>query len=208
MAEKRYSPDFLVRLVASLAIIAFYAACTSSKVDPRCSISTPSPEDTARVAKAINGSKLWQAYLDYVSPVRDVDKPVIAFDLTFNREITRRSNEGDYDDGLVHAYLSVIHLWSGSQIYSKSDTFPIKDFVSTDSSATREEVQAAAFAATEGTAMRYVHNWVQVAAIRAMGMEGASGSGFILVLEEQMEDPWGDNLIGEAKLALKSIRGN
>ena len=92
------------------------------------------------------------------------------------------------------------------EVYTNSDTFPIKDFVFTESSATREEVQAAAFRATEGTAMRYVHRWVEVAAIRAMRLEGSSA--FISVLEEQMEDPWADNLIGEAKNALKSIRGN
>jgi hypothetical protein len=208
MAEKCFSPLFLVCLVSSLTIVALTGACTSSKVDPRCSISAPSPGDTADVAKAINGSKLWQAYLEHISPVRDVDDPVIGFNLTFNREITRRSNEGDYDDGVVHAYFSVANLWSGSQLYSNTDRFPIKDFVFTDGAATREEVQAAAFSATEDTAMRYVHNWVQVAAIRAMRQVGTSGSGFISVLEEQMDDPWGDNLIGEAKQALKSIRGN
>ena len=136
MAKKRHSPSFLWRLVTSLTVLVLAVACTSSKVDPRCSISAPSAGDTAGVAKAINGSKLWQTYLDHVSPVREADKPVIAFDLTFNREITKRNSEGDYDDGVVHAYLSVTHLWSGSQLFTQSDTFPIKDFVITDSSAT------------------------------------------------------------------------
>lgn len=208
MAKKCHSPSFLWWLVTSLTVVALVTACTSSEVDPRCSISAPSTFDTAAVAKAINGSKLWQAYLDHVSPVREVGQPVVAFDLTFNREITGTNNGGDYDDGVVHAYLSVTHLWSGSQLLAQSDKFPIKDFVFTDSEATREEVQAAAFSATESTALRYVHNWVQVAAIRAMMTEGSGGSAFVAVLEEQMENQFADNIRGEAKRALKSIRGN
>jgi hypothetical protein len=208
MASNRHFPSlFFPVWIAALMAVALAAACASSKTDPRCSIKAPSEGYRGGVAKAINGSKLWQAYLEHISPVRDVDQPVIGFGLTFNREITRKTNEGDYDPGVVHAHLTVTNLWAGSEIYSRSDNFPIKDFVFTEKSATREEVQRAAFAATEKTAMRYVHRWVEVAAIRAMGNEGASGSAFISVLEEQTQDPWGDNLIGEAKLALNKIRG-
>jgi hypothetical protein len=191
MTGNRLSPPLVVGAVAGLMLLVLFGACTSSKVDPRCSVSARSAEHTAGVAKAINGSKLWQAYLGYLSPARDVDRPVVKFHLTFNREITRRSNEGDYDDGVVHAYLSVTNLRSGSELYSNTGTYAIKDFVFTEKNATREEIQAAAFAATEVTAMRFVHHWIQVAAIRAMANEGGSGSGFVSVLEEQMEDPWG-----------------
>lgn len=100
------------------------------------------------------------------------------------------------------------NLLINREIYSRHDKFAIKDFVFTEGSTTREEVQRAAFAATENTAMRYVHRWVEIAAIRAMTQEGTGGRDFIEVLEEQTEDPWGDDLIGEAKLALNQIRGN
>jgi hypothetical protein len=183
-------------------------ACTSSKPDPRCRLSAPSPNYVQGIAKAINGSNLWQAYLDHVSPVRDKGQPVMAFKLTFEREITQRSNEGDYDPGIVHAHFTVTNLRMNREVYSQGDKFPIKDFVFTEGDATREEIQRAAFEATENTAMRYVHRWAQIAAIRAMIQEGASGTAFVEALEEQIQDPWGGDLIGEAKLALNKIRGN
>jgi hypothetical protein len=183
-------------------------ACTSSKADPRTSLSAPSPEYLMGMAKAVNGSNLWEAYLDHISPVRDVSDPVVAFKLTFEREITRRTNEGDYDPGIVHANLTVTNLLMNREVYSRAEKFAIKDFVFTRDAATREEIQRAAFAATEGTAMRYVHRWVEIAAIRAMLQEGTSATAFIKVLEEQTQDPWGDDLVGEAKVALNKIRGN
>jgi hypothetical protein len=191
-----------------LTILALATACTSTKADPRTRLSAPSPEYLMGMAKAINGSNLWEAYLDHISPVRDVSQPVMAFKLTFEREITRRTNEGDYDPGIVHTHLTVTNLLMNREVYSRADKFAIKDFVFTRDAATREEIQRAAFEATEDTAMRYVHRWVEIAAIRAMVQEGAGGSAFIEVLEEQTQDPWGDDLVGEAKVALNKIRAN
>jgi hypothetical protein len=184
MVKKLCHPAVFIWTLAGLTTLMLSAACTSSKADPRCSLSAPTPEYFMGVAKAINGSDLWETYLDHISPIRDVDP------------------------GIVHTRLTVTNLLINREIYSQHDKFAIKDFVFTEGSTTREEVQRAAFAATENTAMRYVHRWVEIAAIRAMAQEGTGGRDFIEVLEEQTEDPWGDDLIGEAKLALNQIRGN
>ena len=208
MVERLCRPAAFAGALVALIALVLTSACTSSKADPRCSLSAPSTEYRVGVAKAINGSDLWEAYLDHVSPTRDVSDPVIAFKLTFEREITRKTNEGDYDPGVVHTHLTVTNLLMNREVFSKGDKFAIKDFVFTRDAATREEIQRAAFEATENTAMRYVHRWVEIAAIRAMLQEGTSGRAFIDVLEEQTQDPWGDDLVGEAKVALQKIRGN
>jgi hypothetical protein len=208
MVKRLCRPVVFVWTFAALTTLMLATACTSSKADLRCSLSAPNAKYHMGVAKSINGSDLWESYLDHISPIRDVGEPVLAFKLTFEREITKRSNEGDYDPGIVHAHLAVTNLLMNREIYSQRDKFAIKDFVFTEESATREAVQRAAFEATENTAMRYVHRWVEIAAIRAMAQEGTSGREFVEVLEEQTQDPWGDDLIGEAKLALNKIRGN
>ena len=182
------------------------SACTSDKLDPRCRRAAPY-EYRGQIAQFINGSPLWQAFLDYLSPVKEGAKHVVEIDLTFEREVTWETNDGDYDPGIVHASLEVKNLVSGQTILSDYDKFAIKDFVFGGfANATREEIQAAAFAATEETAIRFVLYSLERSVIRGMREEGAKGFVFIPVLEEKMADQWAGDMAGDAKLAIRAIR--
>ena len=77
-----------------------------------------------------------------------------------------------------------------------------------DGTETREEVQAAAFKATESRIFPFLDRWINIAAIRAMGHEGRLGTPFLPILEEQAQDPWSDQLLSEARGALQKIRGS
>ena len=183
------------------------SACTSKKLDPRCTLDAPY-EYQGQIAQFINGSNLWQAFLDYLSPVKEGATPVVEIDLTFEREITRKTSDGDYDPGVVHAKLEMKNLVSGQTILVNHDKFAIKDFVFGGyEDATREEVQAAAFAATEETAIRFVLYSLELGVIYGMREEGPKGSSFIPALEEKMEDQWAGDMVGEAKRTLRAIRG-
>jgi len=181
-------------------------SCTSKKLDPRCKLAAPY-EHREEIAQFINGSNLWEAYLDYLSPVKEGAKPVVEIDLTFEREITRETSDGDYDPGIVHANLEVKNLVSGQTVLTDYDKFAIKDFVFGGfENATREEIQAAAFAATEENAMRFILYSLEMAVITGMREEGAKGSVFIPALEKKAEDQWAGDMAGDAKLAIKAIR--
>ena len=167
----------------SLVGLVAMAACTSKEVDPRCRISAPSAPLRGQLAQHINGSELWQAYLDYLSPVREGSRPLVSIDLDFEREITYKSNDGDYDPGIVHADLELKNLKAGNILLTDYDKFAIKDFVigNFDRNATREEIQETAFAATEQGAMRFVIYSLDLGVIRAMSDEGSKGRAFIPV---------------------------
>ena len=194
----------------SLVGLVAMAGCTSKEVDPRCRISAPSASHRGRLAQHINGSELWQAYLDYLSPVPEGSKPVVSIHLAFEREITHKTNNGDYDPGIVHADLELKNLKAGTTFLTDYDKFAIKDFVigNFDRNATREEIQEAAFGATEEGAMRFVIYSLDLGVIRAMSDEGSKGRAFIPALQEKREDPWSGDLGGEAKIALRNIQGD
>ena len=133
--------------------------------------------------------ELWQAYLDYLSPVREGSKPVVSIDLDFERVITHKTNNGDYDPGIVHADLELQNLKAGTTFLTDYDKFAIKDFVvgNFDRDATREQIQETAFAATEEGAMRFVIYSLDLGVIRAMSDEGRKGRAFIPALQEKRE---------------------
>jgi hypothetical protein len=182
------------------------ASCTSSEVDPRLSMDVPY-EHQAQIAQFINGSDLWQAYLDYLSP--DGTTPVVEIYLGFERRITQETSDGDYDPGIVYASLEMTNLVSGRSLATADDSFAIKDFVIGDlKDASRDEIQDAAFAATEQTAVRFVLRSLEVGIIQGMRDEGTSGTPFIPVLEKTAADEWAGDMAGMAKGALKVIRGS
>ena len=198
---------FLCLLAVLTTALLSSSACTSKQLDPRITLDAPY-EHRDQIAQFINGSNLWEAYLDYLSPVKDGASPVVEIHLTFERVITRKASGGDYDPGIVHANLQVKNLQSGKAIATNHDKFAIKDFVFVgNEDATREEVQAAAFAATEATAMRFVLRVLEVGVVFGMRQEGACGSAFIPALEETAEDPLAGDMAGEAKRTLGVIRG-
>ena len=91
------------------------SACTSKKLDPRINLDAPY-EHQERIAQFINGSNLWEAYLDYLSTAKEGASPVVEIHLEFERVITRKTSTGDYDPGIVHARLEIRNLASGKDI--------------------------------------------------------------------------------------------
>ena len=183
------------------------SACTSKKLDPRCTLDAPY-EYQGQIAQFINGSNLWQAVLDYLAPVKEGANPGVQIDLTFERVITRKTSDGDYDPGVVHARLEMKNLVSGRTILVNHDKFAIKDFVFGGyEDATREEIQSAAFRATEGAAIRFVLYSLELGVIYGMREEGPKGLVFIPALEEKAEDQWAGDMAGEAKRTLRAISG-
>jgi alkylhydroperoxidase/carboxymuconolactone decarboxylase family protein YurZ len=197
---------FVAALLGTLLLVTG-SACVSSKVDPRCSIQAPSGSYRAKLAQSVNGSKFWQTYFNLAAPIKEGAKPLIAIKLDFDRKVFRKSNEGDYDDGRVKIDFTVTHLPSRALLYetqkeAKLDMFIIGNF---DANATREEIQDAAFKETEEDVFPYIDRWINIAAIRAMGEEGTTA--FLRVLEEEAQNYYAEDLMSEARLAIKKIQG-
>ncbi len=184
------------------------AGCVSSTPDPRCRIEAP-PEYVGTLAKSVNGSKLWQAYFDGVSPSTAGAQPLIAVSLDLNRRVLKRRG-GDYDPGKVDIEFTITLLKSSALLFEQEETVSLDSFIigAFDGTETREEVQQAAFKATESRIFPYLDRWINIAAIRAMAHEGSLGTPFIAILEEQAKDPWSEQLMDEAKTALAEIRGS
>jgi hypothetical protein len=198
---------FVCLLTVLAAGLVSSAACTSKELDPRISLDAPYQHQD-EIARFINGSDLWEAYLDYLAPDKAVASPVVAITLTFERRITQKTNRGDYDPGIVNSTLELKNLVSGKPMAGSQDKFAIKDFVFVgDDDATREEIQEAAFLATERTALRFVLRSLEAAVVFGMREEGPAGQAFIPVLEKTAEDPLAGNMAGEARRTLRVIRG-
>ena len=74
--------------------------------------------------------------------------------------------------------------------------------------ASREEMQEIAFRDAEKEAYPFVDRWINLAAIKAMGLEGTSGKIFVPTLEKLLEDAWaGSDLKNASREALRRIRG-
>ena len=69
-------------------------------------------------------------------------------------------------------------------------------------------MQEAAFLDAEKEAYPYLDRWVNVAAIRAMALEGKSGTVFIPALEKVLENTWvSGDMKGASREALAKIKG-
>jgi hypothetical protein len=60
-------PGFLCLLAVLTSGLLSSSACTSKQLDPHCKLDAPY-EYQEQIAQFINGSNLWEAYLDYLSP--------------------------------------------------------------------------------------------------------------------------------------------
>lgn len=183
--------------------------CASSKPDPRSNIIAPNSSYRARLAKSVNGSRLWKAYFDELAPQAEGARPLVEIRLQMERVVTHRSSGGDYDPGKVEIRFESVHLGSGRLLYRENkekhlDSFMIGLF---DENATREDIQRIAFEAAEDDVFPFIDRWVNISAIRAMAQEGPRGAVFLDLLQEQSEDPWAEDLVSEARHALTSIRG-
>lgn len=194
------------KTIAVIALLVTAFACVSSEVDPRCSINAPNARYRAKLARSMNGSKLWQTYFDLMMPVKEGANPIISVNLDFNREITKRTNDGDYDPGNVEIIFSVTNLITGAILYEENrdamlDTFIFGRF---DADATREEIQEAAFKDTEEDVFPFIDRWINIAAIRAMGEERKTA--FIPALEVEAQNQYAEDLMNEARWAIEKIQ--
>jgi hypothetical protein len=192
-----------------VAVGSLLFGCASSAVDPRTTIEAPNEEYRGRLAQAVNGSKLWKAYLEFRDPGGAMGKPLIAVRLNMERHVTRRSTGGDYDPGEVRIRFSVSETRSRAVLYQEDKRKRLDDviFGLFDENATREEIQRVAFEEAEGDVFPYLDRWLNVAALRAIAQTGRAGDSFVPILEAQADDPWAEDLSTEAKHALRAIRG-
>jgi hypothetical protein len=194
------------KTLAAIFLLAFSAACVSSEVDPRCSINAPNARYRAKLARSVNGSKLWQTYFDLMMPVKEGANPIIEVYLNFNRDITMKTNDGDYDPGTVEIIFSVTNLMTGAILYEDNRDAQLDAFIfgRFDADATREEIQEAAFKDTEEDVFPYIDRWINIAAIRAMGEERKTA--FLPALEEEAQNQWAEDLMSEARWAIEKIQ--
>lgn len=197
------------KAVASAVLLTIgLVGCVSSAVDPRCTIHAPNDDYRGRLAKAVNGSKLWQAYFDHVSPDKASAEPLVEVDLQMDRKVTGGGSGGDYDPGEVRIRFTVTNLRNGAMLYKEEKKAQLDSviFGRFDENATREDIQNAAFAEAEDDVFPFISRWVDIAAIRAMGQLSWNGEALVPILEEQVENPWAEDLSSEAKRALRAIR--
>ena len=188
-----------------LAAAALIACGPSDEVDPRSTIHADG-QHRNEIAKAVNGSRLWQTYFDNAS---SGSKPLVEFRLTVERK-TFRSTGGDYDPGKIAIDFKARSTRNNRLLYKNDMEVRLKDFIigSIDKDTSREEIQEIAFRATEKKVYPYLNRWVNIAAIHAMGNEGPGGSRFETTLSEMLAEKWtSDDLRAAAEEALQKIQG-
>lgn len=192
---------------ATILLWSLCFACISSEVDPRCTIAAP---DSYRdiVAQCVNASEFWQTYFDELEATSP-GKPLVAFEVRMERKVSRRSKVGDYDPGWVIFHFKATNLRTRRALFEKKGDVRLDDMIFGwfDEGTTREQIQQKAFEATEERIFPHLEIWVNIAALRAMGQEGQSGTAFVPVLEKAANNPWGEDIPDEANTALGRIRG-
>ncbi len=191
---------------AILFVAAALTACgPSDEVDPRSTINADG-QHRREIAKAVNGSRLWQTYFEKAS---SGSKPLVEFQFTVERK-QFRSTGGAYDPGKIAVDFKAKSTKNNRLLYKNDMEVRLKDFIigAIDKDASREEIQEIAFRATEKKVYPYLNRWVNIAAIQAMGNEGSSGSRFAPTLTEMLADKWtSDDLRAAAEVALQKIQG-
>jgi hypothetical protein len=174
--------------------------CSSRELDTRCQVEAEgSHRDT--LSAAITESDLW--HFDAQTGTQEL----VQFSLEMDRD-QFETIDGDYDPGEVQIGLEIEHLESGTMLFRKDVDVDLESFMIGlfDENATREEIQEIAFQATEERITPYLNRWVELAAIRAMAVDG--GDEFVPILSEVLEDKWcGTEMRNEARRALAQIRG-
>ncbi len=204
-----YSPKVwragdMKKLCLWLAVAVVIACGPSDEVDPRTTIKAEG-QHKKEIAKAVNGSKFWQAYLEKAG---SGSKPVVVLEFTVERK-TYRSSGGDYDPGKISVDFKARSAKNNRLLYKNDMEVRLKDFVigKIDKDASREEIQEIAFRATEKKVYPYLNRWVNISAIQAMGNEGSGGSRFEPTLNEMLADKWtSDDLRAAAEEALQKIK--
>jgi hypothetical protein len=191
-------------LAAALSLAA--AGCTSSEPDPRCTIDAEGRHE-AKLATTLNKSKVWKLYFEEIDP--QGSRPLVELSLKMER-VRMRSRGGDYDPGKVNVLFSSRSLTRGSALYEHEVEVDLQPFMIGffEEDASRDEIQEVAFDATEDQVYPFLATWVDLAGLRAMGLEGSSGQTFVPFLEALLEDKWTNlDTKREVRAALKSIQG-
>ena len=162
------------------------------------------------IAKYVNRSNLWQAYLDARAPKGSSAPPTVQLKLLMERK-RQEGRGGDYDPGKVVVSFESTDIASGSSLCRKDTvlTLPESVIVGFDKKEkSREEIQEYVFSQTEDQVAPYVERWVKISAVQAMGLDTAHAAKLIPVLEELLKDKWTtDDLRGAALESLARLRG-
>ena len=191
----------LVVFVATACLLAV-VGCSPAKLDPRCRVDAGGFKEP--IVKSVTRSKYWQIYFDKMTSTSALVEIKIAVDRR-----TKRSYGGDYDQGTVTVKFTARSLKHRSRLVQKEGTFEIDSFLigGFDKNASREEIQEVAFKDAEKEAWPYIDRWVNVAAVRAMGLEGKQGSVFLPTLEKLLENQWlSGDMQAAAREALAKIK--
>jgi hypothetical protein len=179
------------------------SGCASGELDSRCRIEAG--EHKPPIARSITKSKLWRTYFEGMTD----SGPLVEIKVDVER-YKQTSYGGDYDGGTVTFLFEARSLKHNRRLFDEEGKFEIDAFLigKVDSGASREEVQEIAFQDAEKEAYPYLDRWVNLTAIKAMGIEGEQGTMFVPALEQLAADDWASgDLKGEARRALKRIRG-
>ena len=198
----------IVVVGALIAAGLWWMSWQSTGPDPRCRLDV-GVEHRASLARFVNRSELWQTYLDHKQPSRKGASAVVAMKLTTERK-ARKSYGGDYDPGTVYLTFEVTNLGTGKTVYDRDGHVDLAEFFigKVPNNATREQIQETVFKATEEKVLPYIHRWVELAAIHAMGQEGRYGTSFVSVLRALTEDRWTtEDKHAAAVEALRQIQG-
>ena len=193
------------KICVLLAVVALAACGPSDEIDPRSTINADG-QHRKEIAKAVNGSRLWQTYFEKAS---SGSKPLVEFQFTVERQ-KFRSSGGDYDPGKIAIDFKAKSTKNNRLLYKNDMEVRLKDFIigSIDKDASREEIQEIAFRATEKKVYPYLNRWVNISAIHAMGNEGSSGSRFESTLTDMLAEKFtSDDLRAAAEEALQKIQG-
>jgi hypothetical protein len=191
--------------VGALAICGFLLgtlACGSKTVDARCRIDAG--RHTEQIAKSVAGARLWRVYFDKMTATA----PLIDLTIDVQRR-TRKTYGGDYDSGSVTIVFEARSLKHDRRLLQKEGTFEIDTLLigRFDKNVTREQMQEIAFIDAEKEAYPFLDQWVKLAAIKAMALEGGQGKPFIPVLEKLLDDQWTPGeMRGATESALTRIR--
>lgn len=177
--------------------------CSSGELDRRIRVDAGSHNQ--QVKKSITKSKLWRTYFDKITSTSTLVEMKV--DVERRRQ---RSSGGDYDGGTVNFVFEARSVKHGQRLIREEGKFAIDSFLigNFGSNTSREEMQEIAFKDAEREAYPYVDRWVNLAAIRAMGLEGTSGTVFVPTLEKLLDDSWaGSDVKNASREALRLIRG-
>lgn len=193
---------FLAAAVAGIFVIAV-AGC-AGRLDSRCRVDAG--RHNSKIAKSVASSRLWDLYFEKMTDT----SPLVELKVDVERRTKRGASGGDYDPGTVTVSFEARSLRHGETLVEEEGVFDIDMFLigRFPKDATREEIQEIAFVDAEKESYPYLDRWIQIAAIKAMGLEGRTGSRFVPDLKKMVDDKWtSQDLRAESRKALARIDG-